>query len=190
VVLMPHWLLSHPDGVGAVAAKAALIYLITLAGLRIAHRRTVAQWSAIDFAAAVGIGSILGRTAVAPDQSVVVGTVAMGVILGCHWLATIARYRPVLARILDHRVRVLVDHGVIRQHELRASGLTEADLHAQLRQQGVDSVLDPRWVIYEIKGQLSVFREPNDHGPDPVLIREISRPRDGAGALGGLDDPG
>lgn len=60
---MPEWLL------GPVVAKAALMYVVALVGLRAAHRRTLSQWTAIDFAAAVAIGSVLGRTAVATGQS-------------------------------------------------------------------------------------------------------------------------
>ena len=47
---------------GAVAAKAVLMYLAALVGLRLTYRRTLAQWTAIDFAAAVANGAIVGRT--------------------------------------------------------------------------------------------------------------------------------
>ena len=45
---------------GAVAAKAVLMYLAALVGLRLTYRRTLAQWTAIDFAAAVANGAIVG----------------------------------------------------------------------------------------------------------------------------------
>jgi hypothetical protein len=48
------------------------MYGVAVVGLRIAHRRTLSQWTAIDFAAAVAIGTVMGRTAVADLQRHVV----------------------------------------------------------------------------------------------------------------------
>jgi uncharacterized membrane protein YcaP (DUF421 family) len=127
------WLTGGWTDLGEVVAKAALMYLVALLGLRVAHRRTLAQWTAIDFAAAVAIGAILGRTAVATGQSFVVGAVALLTILAAHAVATLARFNGWAARLVDHRVRVLVDHGRLRRDQLRVCGLTEADLVSQLR---------------------------------------------------------
>ena len=57
------WLIGHASDVGLVAAKAALMYLTALLALRLGERRTLAQWTIIDFATAVAMGAIIGRTA-------------------------------------------------------------------------------------------------------------------------------
>ena len=72
---MPSWLIGQGPGLAVVAAKATLIYLVAVLGLRIAQRRTLSQWTAIDFAATVAIGAILGRTAIAGSQSFAIGAV-------------------------------------------------------------------------------------------------------------------
>ncbi len=72
------WLTSPaPDLVG-VAVKVTLIYGTALLGMRVGERRTLAQWTTIDFAAAV---AIVGRTALAKDQSYAVGAVALVTIV-------------------------------------------------------------------------------------------------------------
>src|SRR5918911_1131539 len=91
---MPSWLVSGAGPLGAAAAKAALMYLTALLGLRVAHRRTLAQWTAIDFAAAVAIGAILGRTAIATGQSFAVGAVALVTVLAAHAVVTFGRDKP------------------------------------------------------------------------------------------------
>ena len=168
---MPGWLAGQADQLGAVVGKALLMYAVALLGLRVAHRRTLSQWTAIDFAAAVAIGAILGRSAVATGQSFLVGAVALLTILVAHALVTFARYRPWLAKAVDHRVRVLVDHGEIRRDQLRLCGLTDNDLLSQLRQRGVGSLTELRYVLYETKGELSILREPGRDVRDPELIR-------------------
>jgi uncharacterized membrane protein YcaP (DUF421 family) len=70
------WLTSPWSELGIVAATGGLMYLTAVVGLRLGERRTLAQWTVIDVAAAVAIGSIIGRTAVASSQSYAVGVVA------------------------------------------------------------------------------------------------------------------
>lgn len=153
-----------------VAAKAALIYLAALIGLRFAHRRTLAQWTAIDFAAAVAVGAIIGRTALASRQSFLMGLVALVTLLVAHTIVTYARLHGGVARLIDHRVRVLVEHGRIRSSQLRLAGVTEAELMAKLREKGYGDLRSLRFVIYESKGELSVVRE--DGRPNAPMVRE------------------
>src|SRR3954469_16254876 len=116
---MPTWLVGQADTLVGGAGKAVLMYVTAGVGLRIAHRRTLAQWTAIDFAAAVAIGAVMGRTAVAEGQSFAVGAVALVTLLAAHTLVSYARINRRVARAVDHRVRVLVDHGRLRRGQLR-----------------------------------------------------------------------
>jgi uncharacterized membrane protein YcaP (DUF421 family) len=166
-----HWLWGY-GGVAEVVAKAALMYLVAVLGLRVAHRRTLSQWTAIDFAAAVAIGALIGRTAVAKNQSFLIGAAALLTVLAAHWVMTMARFTRPLAKLVDHRVRVIVDHGKLRRDQLLICGLTDNDVLSKLRQQGVDGVSQLRYVLYETKGELTIV--PESEIPDeglPELIR-------------------
>lgn len=167
---MSSWIVGSGGALVGVVVKAVLIYVTAVVGLRIAHRRTLAQWTAIDFAAAVAVGAIIGRTALASSQSYLMGAVALGTILLVHGIVTSARGNRFLAKAVDHRVRVLVVHGSVRRSQLRLCGLTEHDLVAQLRQTGVLDLSDVRYVLYEAKGNLTVV--PKNSPPDAPLIRE------------------
>jgi uncharacterized membrane protein YcaP (DUF421 family) len=167
---MPAWLSGQADELVGVFGKAALMYGTAVLGLRVAHRRTLSQWTAIDFAAAVAIGAIIGRTAIASGQSYLVGATALLTVLGAHALVTVGRSSRWFAKAVDHRVRVLVDHGELRRDQLRLCGLTENDVIAKLREQGVERLADLRYVLYETKGELTVVRETGAPG-DPELVR-------------------
>lgn len=153
------WLIGHWGDLGFVAAKAALMYLVALAGLRMAQRRTLAQWTIIDFAAAVATGAIMGRTAVAQGQSFLFGAAALLTLVACHWVVSAARFRPWLAKAVDHRVRVLVHDGRLRTDQLRRCGITDSDLMSHLRQRGYHSLNGLRYVLYEPKGSLTVVTD-------------------------------
>ncbi|WP_164704501.1 DUF421 domain-containing protein [Blastococcus litoris] len=167
---MPTWFLGQDDALVVVAAKALLVYGTAVVGLRIAHRRTLAQWTAIDFAAAVAIGAVMGRTAVAEGQSFLVGATALVTFLAAHAVVTLGRGNRWVAKAVDHRVRVLVDHGVLRRDQLRICGLTENDVLAKLRELGVREIAELRYVLYETKGELTIVRE-NGPEPDGTLVR-------------------
>jgi hypothetical protein len=57
------------------------MYSVALAGLRLAPWHTLSRWTAIDVAAAVALGAIIGRTAIAGDHSLAVGAAALVAIL-------------------------------------------------------------------------------------------------------------
>ncbi|WP_344952356.1 DUF421 domain-containing protein [Actinomadura miaoliensis] len=165
------WLIGDWMHLGAVAGKAALMYGTALLALRMGERRTLSQWTIIDFVAAVAVGAIVGRTAVASDQSFVTGAVALVTLIAMHRVISGLRLYPPFRRFTDHRVRVLVAHGEMRRHQLWICGVTESDLLAQLRQRGVFELSDVRFVLYEAKGDLTVVRESELGAGTPGLIQ-------------------
>lgn len=164
------WFSSPAAQLGVVVAKVSLMYATALLGLRMGERRTLAQWTVIDFAAAVALGAIVGRTAVARDQSYATGAVALLSIIALHRLASLLRFARLPGKLIDHRVRVLVADGQVRHRQLRLCGLTDNDLYAELRLQGVLDLSRVRYVLYETKGGLTVV--PADQGPVPPLAAE------------------
>lgn len=72
----------------SVVGKAALMYATALLGLHPGERRTLAQWSIIDFVTAVAIGAIVGRTAIAGSQSFITGAAVLLTLIVMHRLAS------------------------------------------------------------------------------------------------------
>ncbi len=165
------WIVNHWDHLGPVAGKAVLMYATAVIGLRLGERRTLAQWTIIDFVTAVAIGAIVGRTAIADTQSYAVGAAALLTLIAVHRLASLLRFHPVAGKLFDHRVRVLVDHGELRRRQLRICGLTDNDLYAQLRQRGIFDVAPLRYVLYEAKGGLTVVPERDNQASEPPLVQ-------------------
>lgn len=171
-----HWLFGDVSQVGEVAAKAVLMYVTALVGLRLGERRTLAQWTIIDFATAVAMGAIIGRTAIA-DQSYLIGAVALLTLVVVHRAASVLRFRPLWGKLLDHRVRVLVQDGEVRRSELRRCGLTDHDLARELRQRGHFDLTGLRYVLYESKGSITIVGDDATAagGGDPPLVDEALR---------------
>lgn len=171
-VIRMSWITGDWQSLGVVAGKAALMYVTALFGLRLGERRTLAQWTIIDFATAVAIGAIVGRTAVADSQSFVTGATALLVLIAVHRLASWLRFNPTLGKLFDHRVRVLVAHGQLRRGQLRRCELTDNDLFAQLRQRGIRQLSDVQYLLYEAKGDLTIVTTSGDATDPGDLITD------------------
>jgi uncharacterized membrane protein YcaP (DUF421 family) len=152
------WIIGNWPQLATVAGKAALMYAVAVLGLRAGQRRTLAQWTIIDFVTAVAVGAILGRTSVASTESFVTGAVALITLVGMHRLASTLRLDPTLRRLFDHQVRVLIAHGEIRRGQFRHCGLTDDDVASHLREQGVFDVADVAYLLYEATGALTIVR--------------------------------
>ena len=164
-----------------MAVKAVLMFAVAVIGLRLGERRTLAQLGAFDFAVAVAIGAIIGRTVTTPSASFATGAVALVTLLVVHRLVAFARRHSRIARIVDHPPRVLVARGEIQDRELARAGLTAADVYALLRQQGVDDLGQVGYLLYETRGATTLIGADGELGP---LIR------DGLSAAGCRDAAG
>lgn len=167
------WLVDGWSPLAATAAKGALMYVAALVGLRLAHRRTLAQWTAIDFAAAVAVGAIIGRTAVAREQSLLTGVVALATILAVHGAVTLARHLTWVSWLTDHRVCLLLRDGELCRRQMKLCGITEADLFAELRLRGIYQLDGLRYILYEPKGGLTIVRDESADSRAEVLARAL-----------------
>ena len=107
---------------GWVALKALLLYLTAVVGFRLGQRRTLAEMSAFDFIAAVGVGAIIGRVPNSSTTSYVSGAVTLVTLLVAHALISRFRYFPPIASWVDHPPRVLVQDETDLGSELKKAG--------------------------------------------------------------------
>jgi uncharacterized membrane protein YcaP (DUF421 family) len=162
------WLLELVGGTGGlgwVVVKAVLMFAVAVIGLRLGERRTLAQLGAFDFAVAVAIGAIIGRTVTASSVSFATGAVALVTLLVVHRVVAFARRHSRITRLIDHPPRILVTRGEIQDRELARAGLTAADVYALLRQQGVDDLGQVGYLLYETRGATTLIGADSEPGP-------------------------
>jgi hypothetical protein len=94
--------------------KRSCCMRLPLAGLRFGTRRTLAQMSPLDFITAVAMGATIRRITTSSTTSCVAGAVAVVTLIAVHRLVSLLRYRPVIRRLTDHRIRVPAADGCIR----------------------------------------------------------------------------
>jgi uncharacterized membrane protein YcaP (DUF421 family) len=158
-------LVGGAGGLGWVAVKAVLMFAVAVTGLRLGERRTLAQLGAFDFAVAVAIGAIIGRTVTAASVSFATGAVALITLLVVHRLVALIRRHSRIARLIDHPPRVLIAQGEIQDRELARAGLAAADVYALLRRHGVDDLGQVGYLLYETRGTTTLIGAGREPGP-------------------------
>lgn len=153
-------LLGNGHDAAAAAVKAALLFLSAIVVLRLTERRTLAELAPFDWVAAVAVGAIVGRTATASDTSWLTGAAALAALMVTHTIVARLRFLPLVRRIVDPPLLVLVHQGDVNRRNLRRCGLTKEDLEAILRQHGHPNLDQVHLAIFETKGRVSVLSAP------------------------------
>ncbi len=151
------------DWRGALHAVVKVVALFATAAvaLRLTERRTLAEFAPFDWAAAVAVGAIIGRTATASDSSWLVGAAAIVALLLAHSALSWARFLPAFARWFDPPLRVLVQDGRVDRRQLRRCRMTQADLEQVLRQHGHAGPDGIHLAVFETKGTVSILPGPS-----------------------------
>ena len=153
-----------------IALRTAAVYLVALAGLRLAGKRELGQMTTFDLVVLLLLANAVQNAMVGPDKSLTGGVLAAVVLLVLN--AVVARLRlrwPRLRRIIEGSPTLLVLHGEVLADHLRREGLDQETLEVALREHGLSEVGDVEMAVLEIDGSISVV-------PLGAETRHVRRP--------------
>ena len=152
-----------------IILRTVVVYVVVLAGLRLAGKREIGQMTVFDLVVLLLIANAVQNAMVGPDTSLVGGLVAAVVLLLLN--AAVARLRlrwPRLRRLVEGTPTLLVLHGEVITDHLRREGVDPETLVAALREHGVAELADVEMAVLEIDGSISVV-------PAGAETRRVSR---------------
>ncbi len=154
---------AHID-MGQAAARAALLYVATLALIRLGKKRFLGRGTPFDVVIAIVIGSIAAR-AIVGGSPILPSLAAMATLIALHWLFSLgAMHSRAIGALVKGRNRVLVCDGVIDHAAMRDEHLTMHDLEEDLRERGYDSLDRIAMVRIERNGRLSFVEKAKQDG--------------------------
>jgi uncharacterized membrane protein YcaP (DUF421 family) len=140
------------------ALRAAGVYVLMLAVIRVLGKRTVGNFTAFDLLVALMLGEVVDEV-IFGDVSVAQGMVAIGVVAAAHYSnAWLTWWDHGLDRILEGTPTAIVKDGALQRDGLRRERMNERDALAELRLQGVEDLSEVRIAQVEVDGQVSVIR--------------------------------
>jgi uncharacterized membrane protein YcaP (DUF421 family) len=143
-----------------MAARAVIIFFISLLFVRIAGIRTLGKQTAFDTLTALMLGSIMGRSVVVA-QSFFGSVLAVLVIMILHRLAAWITFKSKKAgKIIKGEKLLLIKNGMKQNKNLRKSHITEEDILEALRYESHMNSLDKITEVYlERSGEISVIKK-------------------------------
>lgn len=138
-----------------VFAYAALTILLRAAG-----ERTLSKMNAFDFIVTVALGSVLGTVIVSRTVPLAEGVLAMALLVALQFAITWLSVRSgFVRRSIKGSPKLLLFKGEMRLDAMKAARVTESEVLAALRSEGVGSLSSAAAVVLETNGKLSVVKD-------------------------------
>lgn len=158
--------------------KAALIYILGTAILRIGGRKSISQMTIAQTIVMIGLGSLLVEPV---ERRGLLVTFLVAFILTA--LMILLEYLvlkfDILETIFVGKAVIVIENGQINVKNLRKLRMTVDRLETRLRQDGISSIEDVKYATIEVSGQLGYElkdnKKPLTQGDFIKLMNEISQ---------------
>jgi uncharacterized membrane protein YcaP (DUF421 family) len=141
-----------------IAVRAAVVYLVLLAGLRLLGKREIGQITLADLVLILLIANAVQNAMTGPDTSLEGGLLAAAVLLVVNLALTFGGMTfPWLGRALEGRRVALIENGQVMADRLRRVGISMDELLTALHENQVSGPEHVYEAYLEPDGQISVL---------------------------------
>jgi len=150
----------------AVAVRTAIVFVLLVVGLRATGNRQAGELNLHDVLLVLLLANAVQNAMTKGDGRLSVALVSAGTLVLLGWLfATLLSRHPAWERWAVGTPTVVVEDGRLLRRNLRREGVTEGEVLAAVRDQGVPDLAGVMFAVLEIDGSISVIpREPKPGG--------------------------
>jgi uncharacterized membrane protein YcaP (DUF421 family) len=143
-----------------IVLRAMVAYLFILLLTRAVGRRELSTLEPFDLILLVTIGDLVQQGVTQNDFSVTGAVLAVGTI---GVLTVLFSYLPwrfqILRPVLEGVPTIVVEDGKVVNKNLKRHRLTQEEIAAAARLQGIARIADVRWAVLETGGQISCIKK-------------------------------
>lgn len=152
-----------PASLAATAIRTTIVLLVLIVGIRVSGKRRIGELNLYDLLLVLLVANGVQNAMTSADAHLTVSLVVASTLLLIGWLCAKAMSRwPTLERRLLGTPTVIVRDGHLIQHNMKREGVTEEEVMASVRDQGLDDVSDVELAVMELDGFLSVVPKQHD----------------------------
>lgn len=141
-----------------VVGVLAYISLVLL--LRLSGRRTLSKMNAFDLVVTVALGSTFATILLNHDVSLAEGVLALALLIGLQYAVTWSSVRAAwIRKLVTGEPALLFYRGRFLDDALRAARVTEDEVRAAVRSQGLAALDGIEAVVLETDGSFSVITD-------------------------------
>jgi len=139
--------------------RGTLVYWLLFVIFRFILRRDVGAVGIADILLLVIVADAAQNAMSGGYDTVAEGAILVSTIIGWNWLLDfLSYYSPAVRRFSAPQRLLLVQRGVLQRRNLRREYITLEELHARLREAGVEKLAEVKHAWLEADGQISVIR--------------------------------
>lgn len=142
-----------------IAARGTMVYLVLAVVVRLMPKRHAGNLSPNDLIAMVIVGALAADAIIGDARTVTDILLMVVVVLVLDYAFNIVEYYvPRFRRIAQDTPTLLIHNGQLLRRNLRHEKLTEQELMAALRKDGIEEIGQVKQAILEVDGHISVIR--------------------------------
>lgn len=163
------------EGIWRTAWVGALAYAALILFLRVSGKRTLSKMNAFDFIVTVALGSTLATILLSKDVALAEGLTALALLILLQFIITYLSVRsPTLQQWIKAEPALLFHGGEFLWQAMRRERVTEEELRAAVRAQGIADLARVGAVVLETDGSITVLAEAGR--VDKPALAPVSRP--------------
>ena len=161
---MIHDLFISGIPLGEKLVRTFIVYAFLLIGLRLAGKREMGQLNPFDFVVLLLLSNTVQNAIIGNDNSLLGGLVGATALLIVNWFVVRFLYtHPAFARLVEGDPDLLIHNGRVVPSRLKKELITQEELEAAARRQGIEGLHKVETCRLEIGGALTfVPKEPTD----------------------------
>ena len=153
---------------------AVCAYFGMLIMLRVSGHRTLAQMNAFDMIVTVALGSTLASVITSSEVALAQGLLAFALLVGIQYLiAWSTRASKRIEQLVNGSPILLLHKGKFLDAQMRQTRITEDEVKAAARSQGIAGLGDVEAAILETNGKLSIV--PSQPTTQPSALEPVTR---------------
>jgi len=152
------------------ATLAVLGFLALIVVLRISGKRTLSKMNVFDFVFVVAVGSVFAGSMIEKDTTLLEGLVAFtSLVVVQTILAALAARSERFEMLLNGEPTLLLSNGKFLHRAMKKERITEEEVRAAIREQGITRVEDVEAVVIENDGNLTVAYNRKKDGDSSLI---------------------
>ena len=137
--------------------RGIIVYVFLLVLIRLTGKRQVGQLAPFDLILLLILSNAVQNAMNGGDNSVQAGLISAATLVALNYGVGFATYRSKkLEALVDGRPHLLIHNGKLYQDVMRQQHLTQHELDAALRRQGVNSISHVHIAMIENNGEITV----------------------------------
>ena len=138
-------------------ARSLIVYIFLLALIRLTGKRQVGQLAPFDLILLLVLSNAVQNAMNGGDNSVQAGLISAVTLVALNYAVGYATFRSKrLEALIEGRPQLLIHNGKLYQDVMQLQRLTQHELEAALRRQGVSSISHVHMAMIENNGEITV----------------------------------